>query len=245
MSTDVWSDTAPLGSQNANTADDELRKVRLGIRERMVQGGHKYALSVTSANTSENEDGKHCVGVEDEVGDDTGVLTLAWDFAGTVAKIVYHGGSHATKADRTEFPGDIGFSGTGRFLGVADGARIRAILSDGVPVANTRIKRVMYKVPGGTGAINRTLTLIRVVVAVRPTVDNLVVELFKQAAPADSVDRFAGGTSLGTVTLTPASSDFSAEATVSQVLAPDDEIIAAYGATVGSAADVSIIAQIE
>lgn len=33
--TNVWSDIAPPGSQNANTVDDELRKLRLDIHERL------------------------------------------------------------------------------------------------------------------------------------------------------------------------------------------------------------------
>lgn len=252
MATSTWTagDADPAGTINSSLLDDAIRTLRKDTRERLLQGGHKFAGDTSRSGSNENNDGKHVVGIDDSVGADTGTFTLVWDYAGTTARIKHYGGSHATKANQTEFPGDISpLSGTFNFRGTAYAAWLRAIVSDALPVASSYMKRVVFKVPSKTGALSRTLTKIMVVVGTKPVGADLQVEVRKLAAPAVGTDRFldASSTSLTTVTLT-AAGNFAVETTgLAHSLAPDDELVVKYG-TVGTttvAGDVTIILQIE
>lgn len=254
MATRAWNAGDPAGSDAANTIDDAARRIRQDLLERGMQGGQKFAGTTPPApSAAENNDGKVCVGYETQTHqDDTGYVTLAWDFAGTTRKVRQYGGSHATQPNQFELAGDI-VDQSGNFLtkgGIAVAAFLRAVVGDPSPVATTYLKRVFYKVPSFTSARSRKLTKVKVIVGTKPLGADLVVNVRQLAAPADGIDRFndANSTVAGTVTLTAASGNFAAETTgLAVTLATDDELVIKYG-TVGTttiASDVTIICQIE
>lgn len=253
MSTRAWNANDPAGSDAANTIDDAERRVRQDILERLMQGGLKFAGTAAPApSVSENTDGRPCVGYETQTFQtDAGYLTLAWRQDGATYMVRQYGHSHATQADQFEIPGDLMAPGAVFITkgGRAVGAFVRAVIGDAAPVANTYLKRVVYKVPSFTGAPSRTLTKVMVIVGGKPVGADLQVTVRKLSAPAVSVDRFqdASSTALTTVTLT-AATNFAVETTgLASSLSTDDELVIKYG-TVGTttaAVDLTVIMQIE
>lgn len=252
MATRAWNANDPAGSDAANTIDNATQRIRQDVIERLVQGGFKIASitpPVSSAN--ENSDGRPAVGYETQSHqDDTGYLTIAWKFDGTTYMVRQYGTGHATQASQFEIPGDLVNAGPIYLIkgGKAVGAFLRAIIGDPTPLATKYLKRVAYKVPSFSGAPGRTLQKVKLVVGTKPAGSDLVVTVRKLAAPADSIDRFndTNSTQVASTTLTAASGNFSAESTALGVaLATDDELVVKYGATDGSAADLTVILQIE
>jgi hypothetical protein len=255
MSTRLWDDGRYAGGTDAGQIDNEARILREDISERWIQGGKRVenlAGGLPLASGTHDHDGKTCVGWEREspANSDAGEATLCWDFAGSTALVKLKGSTHATTADRLamEVPGDVKPTGSSKnFRGVAYGTAHRPAVSDALPVADAYIHKVIYKVPAGTDYPDRTLNKIMVIARTRPVSTDLVVTVREIDAPTVDVDRFVGGSSTerGTVTLS-AGTNYAAETTgLGITLAPGDELVIKYGATTGSASDVTIILQID
>lgn len=239
MATNTWDNGSPLGTAAANTLETIIQTFKLDVYERERQGDRRW----TNGAPDGGNDGKTCVGILDGLGD-AGVANLCWNAAGTTSRVKQYGSGHAN-VDRTEFPGEVyaGPSGDKKLAGIASAATVRLSFYDAMPQV-AYVKAVVYKVPAGSPA--RTLKRIRLVAGTRPTAASLDVDIRKAAAPGLGVDRFldASTTSVGTASLTNASANYSVEATVSQALAADDEIIVKWTA-VNGAQDVTVLLQIE
>jgi len=245
MSTRVYEDDETNGATVlASDIDAELNKIRLDVRERLLQGGHFFAgTPATNPNppaTQENFDGRHAIGVEDDTHDNTGVLTIAWDELATTSYGRFYGSLHATTAKRTNLELIdgifLGTAGDKLCHGIASGAYVRASVFDAVP-ASGRIPIAIYKVPTGSPA--RTLRGAGIIVGTKPTGGDIVVSIYKHAAPADTVERLTNGsgTLLGAVTLSNSpGTEFSKFSTTGfgDALAAEDELYADFGATNGA-----------
>ena len=256
-----WSNTGLAGGTDAGLIDDKVRDFREDTQQRQVQGAHKMESLAGGPATgvNETEDGKHCVGVETQsFYTDAGLITLAWNFAGTTERIRHYGGSHASKADLTEFIGDIAPlspSTTIAFRGMSWASAGWVSIGDTVPAAGVYLKRIVYRAgdPASFTAPNRTIKQVRITVGTKPVGADLVVNLRKRVAPqTDSQDPFVDGASTAftdsVITLTAASGDYILTHTLStpEVLAPGDEVVVKYG-SVGTvvAKDVTIALLVE
>lgn len=239
MATNTWDNGSPLGTAAANTLETIIQTFKLDVYERERQGDRRW----TTGAPDGGHDGKTCVGVSDGLGD-SGVANLCYNAAGTTSRVKQYGSGHAN-ADRTEFPGPIfaGPSGDKRVAGIADAAIVRLSFFDAMPQVGY-VKAIVYKVPAGSAA--RTLKRIRLVAGTRPTSSSLDVDIRKAAAPGLGVDRYLDGStsSVGTTSLTNASGNYSVEATVTQALAADDELIIKWTA-VNGAQDITVLLQVE
>ncbi len=245
MSTRLYEDDETNGATVlASDIDAELNKIRLDVRERMLQGGMFFAGTPATnpdpANTQENLDGRSAIGVEDDTHDNTGVLTIAWDHLATTAMGRFYGAGHATtaKRDNLELLDGIylGTAGDKLCHGISSAAYTRASVFDAVP-SSGRIPIVIYKVPTGSPA--RTLRGAGIIVGTKPTGGDIVVSIYKHAAPADTVERLtsASGTLLGAVTLSNApGTEFSKFSVTGfgDALAAEDELYADFGTTNGA-----------
>ncbi len=259
MATAAWDDDDMVGGTNADLIDDKTQVFRGDIKERVMQGGGIIASETPPApSITANNDGKHAVGWETQTDqDDLGYLTLAWDFGGTNPRIRHYGGSHVSKADMTEFIGDIGpLAPTTAILfkGLSTGVWQRIHSGDSTP-ATGYIKRILYEAPDTTGAPDRSVVKVRLTVGTRPVGTNLIVELRKRTVAqrdALTTDPFVDGSSTaftdGVVTLV-ASSDYAVTKTLSsaEAILPGEQIVAKYN-SVGSTTptqDVTISTQVE
>lgn len=255
MADTAYVETSPLGSADAGDLEDFVQEVKRNFRMRLQQGGKRFTGFDTDVPTTvEQHDGKMAVGWENQVNrDDTGYATLLWNHAGSVERIRSYGSGHSTKPDLTEFPGDIGplEAETISFRGVAFGAHARASFSDPLPVTGY-LKRIVFKASDAAGAPNRTLTKIKLIAGTRPSTASLVLTLRKRtvAQQTSTNDPFidANTTAItgATATLTVASGAYTIEVTLGspETLAPGEELVAVWG-TVGAAADVTVLLQIE
>jgi hypothetical protein len=82
--TDNWDEANPPDSQNPKEGDDRIRETRRQMRERLVNGGHRWE---SGAPDLDPDAGKHMCGVQGT----TGVLDLAYEQDGDIAIVVRDG----------------------------------------------------------------------------------------------------------------------------------------------------------
>lgn len=109
MAQRTYDKTVPDGAVvDSGTIDTEIQNKGEDALQRLVQGGHK-AADLTHYNAFEEHDGKHCVGIEDQVDhNDAGYQTILWNFAGTTEIVRGYGKDHGSKPGWIEAAADIG-----------------------------------------------------------------------------------------------------------------------------------------
>ncbi len=233
MATDAWTTDGYLGSINADLIDDNARTQAKRVRERLIQGGHRFAFSsLPIAVTNDEHDGKHAVGWETSTPahSDAGHLTLAWDFAGTTALMRLYGSTHATLADQLDVPGDILLPAGGRLFGTATAAWKTSTGDQKGPWTSGGYSNIVYyKSYSGTGAAVRTLTAVFAAKLFAAT-STITFEIRHRDASAGetatglSFTDDANSTAVGTVAI--ATGDFTKLTTgLSVTLDPDDELV--------------------
>lgn len=254
MATDTWED-GYAGSTNASLIDDKARLELKATRERLMQGGHKMTGAAPAAAT-QNNDGKHVVGVEEgSPAGDTGYFSI-YDTAGTDPLVRVHGTAHSTQANKIGLKNGYALKSLGAtplvLEGIAHSAFTMIAFDDPIAVIGY-LKRIIWKVPDTSGYPRRTIKAFRLTVGTRPSGSDLVVELRFRDASAGQADTNddpfidANTTLITTVTLT-AGGNYAVESGVlSQALDPDDELIIKYtgvGVTT-PASDVTGLIQLE
>lgn len=251
MASEAYNEGSPIGTNDAGDLEVFIQTTKRNWRQRMQQGGKRFTgFDADVPTTSEQHDGKTAVGWENQTDrGDNGYLTLAWSHDGQTPLIRLYGSTHATKANVLEIPGNLSFTGSTFSSGVAAGAHARAIFSDAFPVTGY-LKRIIYKASDASGAPNRTLKKIKLVAGTRPTGTNLVLTLRKRTVAQQTVsnDPFTDGTTTAltdaTATLA-AGANYTVEITITpETLQPGEELVGKWGTT-GSAADVTVLCQIE
>ena len=252
MASEAYNEGTPVGTNDAGDLEVFIQTTKRNWRQRSQQGGKRFTgFDNDVPTTAEEHDGKSAVGWENQTDrGDNGYLTVAWSHDGQTPLIRLYGSSHATKANVLEIPGNLTFTGTTFVSGVAAGAHARAIFSDAFPVIGY-LKRVIYKASDASGAPNRSLKKIKIIVGTRPTSANLVIVLRKRTVAQQTVsnDPFVDGNTTaitdGTATLA-VGANYTVEVTLGtpNTILPGEEIIATW-TTVGNAADVTVLCQIE
>lgn len=252
MASEAYNEGSPIGANDAGDLEVFIQTTKRNFRQRLQQGGKRFTGTDNDVpTTSEEHDGKTAVGWENQTdrGDD-GYVTLAWSHDGQTPLVRLYGSSHATKANVLEIPGNLSFTGETFVSGVAAGAHARAIFSDALPVIGY-LKRVIYKASDASGAPDRSLKKIKIIVGTRPTSANLVLVLRKRTVAQQTVsnDPFVDGntTAIAGATATLAvGANYTVEVTLGspETILPGEEIIATW-TTVGAAADVTVLLQIE
>jgi hypothetical protein len=252
MSSEAYNEGAPIGSNDSGDLEVFIQTTKRNFRQRLQQGGKRFTgFDADVPTTSEQHDGKSAVGWENQTDrGDNGYITLAWSHDGQTPLIRLYGSTHATKANTLEIPGNLSFTGTTFASGVAAGAHARAIFSDPLPAIGY-LKRIIYKASDASGAPNRSLKKIKIIVGTRPTSANLVLVLRKRTVAQQTVsnDPFIDGntTAIAAATATLAvGANYSVEVTLGapETIQPGEELIATW-TTVGAAADVTVLLQIE
>jgi hypothetical protein len=252
MATRLYDEDSPLGSTSAADLDQDIQNARNDFRERLQQGGQRFSGFDNDVDPTEEEnDGKPCVGWENQTDrDDTGFYTIVWDHDGVVPVLRQYGSAHISKPNLLELSGNIsGVTDPVNIDGVSAGAHARAAFSDAFPVTGY-LKRIIYKSSDAAGAPDRILKKIKIVVGTRPVGTNLVVTFRKRTAAQQTAsnDPFidANTTALVDASCTlVAGANYTAEVTITpETLTPGEELVAVWGTT-GSAADVTVLGQIE
>lgn len=235
MSTRAYSRTVPDGA-TTDSADIDIEMQAKGrdLDEALVQGGHKMPV-LTHAAGFEEGNGKHCVGIEDQVDhDDHGYFTIWWNFAGTTYGARAYGKDHASKAGWIEANPDIGGGLPAQWVGknvttgddpghrhsrqVLIGPIPQGASSPSAPLYHTYIRR-----HAGAGKITRID--IRTVVAAP---FDTTLEIRKTVgAPANGVDvRADGVASVVVATVTVLTGQFAASSGAIAVNIADGEVLA-------------------
>lgn len=254
MATTPYTYDYPLGTTTPPNVDDDMRRDRKDHGERLLQGGHKLSnVTIPAATATENNDGKHCVGVETQTDqNDQGFFTNVWDNAGTTALLRTHGTSHATK------PGWIEAQAGTKFMGpnVSSGLDPGHLHTQGGVIggragligATGYLKPSAFRWSKGTGEGTQTITRLDARLATPPSGGTLVLEVRRTSgAPSNVVDIYNDGTAsqlIGTITI--ANGEYAAnQTTLTNNTLNDGEYIVVKCTTLnGSPADLVVSAVI-
>ncbi len=92
MATRAWVNSPLSDGSQVTDVDNKTNEDRQNVRERFVQGGH-IMTDVTLASTTENNDGRHTIGIGDALGA-AGIFSI-YAADGIAKAFTLHGPSHA------------------------------------------------------------------------------------------------------------------------------------------------------
>ena len=247
MSTRAYDEAVPSGASAANTLHTIIQDKGKDFRERLVQGDHKFAgYAAPPSGAADNADGKHCVGIRDNTGN-AGSCVVVWDTAGAAARIEQFGSAHATKADQTEFPGDLVIPVGKKFKGgvsiAAGGAYGPVNLTGdgflGNPSNSYWKGGAIYKAASTAGSPSRTLVGWRVVCSKAAATTPFIINLRQRDASAgqcaDNLDPYADANSTQVASISVSTGNYAGvQSGLSVALDVDDELVIKIGATFGT-----------
>lgn len=255
MATNAFNTATPTDPDTANV-DDDLRKLKLDVGERLIQGGHIVTnITPPAPITNEPADGKHAIGWDtaSPFATDAGTWTMVWDHAGTVPLVVVYGGSHATKAGQIEPQGSFKFMGPGITSGLDPGHRHTqgGVIGGkaGVISVTGYLKPSAFRWSKGAGEGTQTINKLVCRLSDPPTGGNFVVEFRKTSgAPAigaNVYDDAVASLVIGTVTILAGNYEAVQTTLANNVLADGEYIVQKVTTTTGSPANLVNIMEMD
>lgn len=258
MADTAWLRSSPTDPDTANV-DDDIRATKQGLDQRMIQGGHLIASGpIPTTPTTENDDGKHIVGVETQTNQDNRGYWRVYDNTKTSG-----GGSHGAGSALFEVQGSAGSGGAKvSALGgaIIVGPNVTSGLDPGHlhtqggpiggkagPIALGYLKPSAFRWAKGANEGTQTVLALHARLGIVPTGGSLVIEVRKTTgAPAVNADVYTDGVAnvvVGTITVN--SGDFGGSVTGLAVVLADGEVLVLKATTVnGTPSDLVVNAVI-